>query len=274
MLVVENLSKTLPDGCCLLDGVSFTICKGEFVGILGASGAGKSLTLRCILGLTSADCGTARFTTRGDQTFDTLQSRGRSLREARRRIGVIFQGYNLVRRLTVLENVMLGKLAGIHPMRSWLYGFTDAEAFEAYEALERVGMEAFASRRTGSLSGGEMQRVAIARAINQKPDLYLADEPISSLDPKNARAVMKLLAPLARETPVLGVFHQPDMVAKYCTRAIGLKNGKILHDGSSQLSHRQLVDIYGEELAEITGQPAPAETSEPARQMAGSATAS
>lgn len=272
MLVVDNLTKTLPDGCCLLDQVGFTIRKGEFVGILGASGAGKSLTLRCILGLTSADSGTVRFTTRDDREFDTLQARRRGLREARRRIGVIFQGYNLVRRLTVLENVMLGRLGGIHPLRSWLYGFTDAEAFAAREALERVGMADFAPRRTGSLSGGEMQRVAIARAINQQPDLYLADEPISSLDPKNAKGVMKLLAPLAKETPVLGVFHQPDMVAKYCTRAIGLKNGQVLHDGASHLSHRQLVDIYGEELAEVTGQPDAAP--QPAKPEAVPATAS
>src|SRR5215468_2634426 len=212
MLTVTNLTKRLPDGKILLNRVSFTVQKGEFVGILGASGAGKSLTLRCMVGLTSVSDGEVMFTGENGKTYRTTTIKGRELRRARRNIGVIFQGCNLVRRLRVLDNVMIGRLGRIHPLRSWLYGFTDQEAAEAMEALNRVGMADFAARITGSLSGGEMQRVAIARAIYQRPLFYLADEPIASLDPKNAESIMELLRPLARENPILGAFHQPEMV--------------------------------------------------------------
>jgi phosphonate transport system ATP-binding protein len=251
MLSVDQLTKTLPDGRPLLDGISFRVGRGEFVGVLGASGAGKSLTLRCILGLTRCDSGRARLTTHEGESFSLTEVKGRRLREARRRMGVIFQGFNLVKRLRVLDNVMIGRLAQIHPLRSWVYGFTDAEAAEAFEALRSVKMEGHAERITGSLSGGEMQRVAIARAIFQKPSLYLADEPIASLDPSNSLAIMKLLQPLARETPVLGVFHQPEMTARFCTRVIAIKRGRIVYDGDPCLSQSQLEDIYGDELMQV-----------------------
>ena len=257
MLNVEQLTKKLPDGRALLDGISFRVSRGEFVGVLGASGAGKSLTLRCILGLTRADGGTATLQANDGKTFELTTCKGRCQREARRRMGVIFQGFNLVKRLRVIDNVMIGRLAQIHPLRSWLYGFTDAEAADALEALRRVKMENYADRITGSLSGGEMQRVAIARAIFQKPSLYLADEPIASLDPSNSLAIMKLLQPLAKDTPVLGVFHQPEMTARFCTRVIAIKHGKIVYDGNPVLSHAQLEDIYGDELMQVL-RPAPA----------------
>ena len=141
---------------------------------------------------------------------------------------------------------MIGRLGRIHPLRSWLYGFTDQEAREAMEALDRVGMADFAGRVTGSLSGGEMQRVAIARAIFQRPLFYLADEPIASLDPKNTETIMGLLQPLARENPILGAFHQPDVVAQYCTRVIALRKGRMMYDGSPDLTSEQLAAIYGD----------------------------
>jgi len=250
MLTVSALCKKLPDGRPILNNIEFTVRRGEFVGVLGASGAGKSLTLRCILGLTRVDCGRAVLAT-PDEDFDLTSARGRRLREARRRIGVIFQGFNLVKRLRVLDNVMIGRLGGISPWRSWLYGFTDAEAAEALEALRRVKMDHCAERITGTLSGGEMQRVAIARAIFQRPAMFMADEPIASLDPSNSIAIMKLLAPLARETPVLGVFHQPEMTARFCTRVIAIRQGRIVYDGDPNLSQRQLQDIYGEELDQV-----------------------
>lgn len=258
MLHVEHLTKKLPDGRALLDGINFRVTPGEFVGILGASGAGKSLTLRCILGLTRADGGSARFHAVDGQTFELTTCKGRSQREARRRMGVIFQGFNLVKRLRVLDNVMIGRLGEIHPLRSWLYGFTDTEAEEAMAALRCVKMEAHADRVTGSLSGGEMQRVAIARAIFQKPSLYLADEPIASLDPSNSLAIMKLLQPLARETPVIGVFHQPEMTARFCSRVIAIKQGRIVYDGLPELSHARLEEIYGDELMQVLRPPTPA----------------
>ena len=140
---------------------------------------------------------------------------------------------------------MIGRLGHMSPVRSCLLGFRDAEAEAAMIALERVGMAQYAARLTGSLSGGEMQRIAIARAIHQRPLVYLADEPISSLDPRNAEAIMALLKPLSRETPVLGAFHQPEIVSRYCTRVIGMRQGEIVYDGSPRLSRRQLEEIYG-----------------------------
>jgi phosphonate transport system ATP-binding protein len=246
MLHVSNIVVKLPNGKRLVDRVSFTVGRGEFVGILGSSGAGKSLTLRCIVGLTKPNEGEITLNSPSGKSYRSTNVGSMELRRARRHIGLIFQGSNLVKRLTVLENVMLGRLGHISPVRSWLLGFKDSEAREAMMALDGVKMAPFAARMAGSLSGGEMQRVSIARAMHQRPLIYLADEPISSLDPKNADAIMSILQPLSRETPVIGAFHQPAAVAKYCTRAIGIRMGKIVYDGPAQISARQLEFIYGE----------------------------
>ena len=251
MLEVNHLTKTVKGGESILNGVSFRVEAGEFVGVLGPSGAGKSLSIRCVLGLTRATSGEIHFRDSKERVYHLTELSGRKLRYARMKMGVIFQGSNLVRRLTVLENVMLGRLARISPWRSWLYGFTDKEARRAMKALNQIGMADYAGRLTGSLSGGEMQRIAIARAINQNPALYIADEPVSSLDPKNARAIMRLLAPLAAEKGVLGVFHQPDLVARFCTRMIGLRDGRVVYDGRPSTDADLLRDIYGEELDEL-----------------------
>lgn len=250
MLTVSSIVKSLPNGKLLIDNVSFKVAKGEFVSILGSSGAGKSLTLRCITGLTQPDQGQITLVSPLNETYPTTNVNARQLRKARRHIGVMFQGSNLVKRLSVLENVMIGRLGQINPLRSWLRGFLDDEAREAMAALDRVKMTEFAGRLAGSLSGGEMQRVAIARAIYQDPLIYLADEPISSLDPRNAEAIMSLLQPLAQETPVLGAFHQPELVAKYCTRVIGMRNGRIVYDGSPRLKQHELEMIYASHDAE------------------------
>jgi phosphonate transport system ATP-binding protein len=246
MLSVANIVVSLPDGKRLVDNVGFSVRRGEFVSILGSSGAGKSLTMRCIVGITKPSEGEVELTGPNGVTYRTTGVGAQELRRARRHIGLIFQGANLVKRLTVLENVMLGRLGYIHPLRSWLVGFKDSEAREAMAALERVNMASFAARLAGSLSGGEMQRVSIARAIYQRPLLYLADEPISSLDPKNAEAVMSILQPLAQETPVIGAFHQPTIVARYCTRVIGIRAGKVLYDGPAQMPAAKLESIYGD----------------------------
>ncbi len=261
MLNVEQLTKKLPDGRALLNGISFRVARGEFVGVLGASGAGKSLTLRCILGLTQADGGTATLQANDGQTFELTTCKGRCQREARRRMGVIFQGFNLVKRLRVIDNVMIGRLAQIHPLRSWLYGFTDAEAAEALEALRRVKMEKYADRITGSLSGGEMQRVAIARAVFQKPSLYLADEPIASLDPESSALVMDLLTAIARteRATLLVSLHQLDVAVRACERVIALRDGRICFDGpSSALNGDLLHSIYGGRWAEVLRNAEPA----------------
>ena len=256
-LEIEGLAKVLPDGTRLLEDVGFTVRAGEFVALLGASGAGKSLTLRCVLGLTRATEGRVSFVDRGGVRHELAGLGGAALRQARRRMGVIFQGANLVPRLRVIENVMIGRLGTMHPARAWLYGFRDDEARAALLALERTNVAQLAHRVTGSLSGGELQRVAIARAIHQEPDLFLADEPISSLDPGNARAVMELLRPLAHRYPVLGVFHQPEVVARYCTRCIALKDGRVYYDGAPAVPRQVLREIYGEELEELAGAPRP-----------------
>ena len=254
MLKVEGLTKVLPDGTRLLNDISFKIEPGEFVAILGASGAGKSLCLRCILSLTPSSSGSVEFYSAEGRTYSLSKAKPKELRETRTKLGVIFQGLNLVKRLRVIENVMLGRLGSISPLRSWLYGFTDDEARAALEVLAMTGMAEHAHRYTGSLSGGEMQRVAIARAIHLNPELYIADEPISSLDPGNAKAVMELMQPLAKHKPVLGVFHQPEMVARYCTRAIAINKGQIVYDGSPRIEESLLKEIYGAELRDLKRQ--------------------
>jgi phosphonate transport system ATP-binding protein len=151
----------------------------------------------------------------------------------------------------VLENVMIGRLGRIHPLRSWLYGFNDEEAHAALRTLARTGMESFAHRVTGSLSGGEMQRVAVARTLFQQPLMLLADEPIASLDPKNAHEIMRILKSISAQIPICGVFHQPDIVSQYCTRVIGIRQGAVAYNGPPDLSQDQLEAIYGDELREL-----------------------
>lgn len=254
MIEVKNLTKTLPNGRKVLDNISFKVKKGEFVGILGPSGAGKTLTLRCLNGLLKPDSGEVIVQDALGNRHDICKVNKKELRHLRQRIGVIFQGYHLVKRLTVLENVMIGRLGQISPLRSLIYGFTDEEAAQAIKALEQVKIADLAGTQTGNLSGGEMQRVAIARAIFQSPTLLIADEPISNLDPSNAKIIMKMIRPLSEKIPVVGVFHQPEMTAKYCSRVIAIKEGKIFYDGDPKLSNKKLAEIYGEELSVIEQQ--------------------
>lgn len=266
MIRVKGLCKRLPNGKELLKNINFSVAPGEFVGILGASGAGKSLSMRCIVGLMQPTEGSVEFEYddhKGDRrVVEVGKLSARELRRARRQMGVIFQGSNLVKRLTALENVMIGRLGFISPVRSWLYGFTDTEAKEAYETLKKVKMQDYAGRRVGNLSGGEQQRVAIARAMFQKPSVYLADEPVSSLDPKNARKIMKLLKPLSEDKPVIGVFHQPQLTAEFCTRVIAIKAGAIVYDGQPDLSADDLAMIYESEFDEVVSYGADASLAE------------
>lgn len=243
LLDVKNLAKRLPDGRLLLKDISLEIERSEFVGILGASGVGKTVLLRCINGLTTPDSG--EVVVNGDGNPKKINgTKGGELRKIRQRIGMIFQGFNLVKRLSVIENVMTGRLGRIHPLRSLFYGFTDEEAEMSLEALEKVGVKHLTSRRVETLSGGEMQRVAIARALVQTPYLLLADEPVANLDPTTAEVVMDCLKPLTEDVTIIGVFHQPEIVRKYCTRAIGIKNGLIIYDGDPNLSDSDLESIY------------------------------
>ncbi len=251
MLHVVELTKRTPGGRELLRGITFRVRPGEFVGVLGPSGAGKSLTIRCLLGLLRPDSGSICFRPDRQHTFDMATARRRNLHRARSRIGTIFQNHNLVPRLTVLENVLMGRLGQISPLRSCLLGFTNREAAEALQVLQRLEMDSFADRKAGSLSGGEMQRVAIARAMFQSPALILADEPVSSLDPRNSHAVVSILSKLSESTPVLGVFHQPSLATQFCTRILGIREGQIFYDGPPELDSQQLADLYGAELKAV-----------------------
>src|SRR5215475_10483794 len=158
ILRIQDIRKCLPDGRELLKGVSLDLNQGDFIGLLGPSGAGKSLTIRCTLALTRPTSGEVVLRGRDGRTFSMERVSGKRLREARAEIGVIFQGLHLVKRLSVLENVMIGRLGRIHPLRSWFYGFTDREAAEAFQVLEGLGLGEFAGRVSSTLSGGELQR--------------------------------------------------------------------------------------------------------------------
>jgi phosphonate transport system ATP-binding protein len=245
MLSVKNVAKRLPDGRLLLRDISFDVKKGEFVGILGESGVGKTVLLRCINGLTAPDNGEVLIA--GSDAIYRVNGDSKERRKVQRQIGMIFQGSILVKRLSALENVLTGRLGWISPFRSLLYGFTDAEVSTALAALEKVGVKHLAYRRAETLSGGEMQRVAIARALVQEPFLLLADEPVSSLDPKNTELVLECMQPLTEQMPVIGVFHSPKLVSQYCTRAIGIKDGTVIYDGSPHISGDMLDKIYGAE---------------------------
>jgi phosphonate transport system ATP-binding protein len=250
VLEARNLQKTLPSGRVLLNNISLNLGRGELVGILGPSGAGKSLTMRCLLGLIKPDAGEVLLQT-PERHFCVTSARGRELRLARREMGVIFQGLHLVQRLTVLENVMIGRLGSMNPLRCWIYGFKDSEARAAMELLERMQMADMAGRVTSSLSGGELQRIAITRAMFQRPSMFLADEPISSLDPKNAERIMALLKSLSQDTPVLCSLHQPEMARAYCTRVIGIRGGEIVYQGSPYIPSSVLREIYGAEVGQM-----------------------
>lgn len=247
MLVVRNLSKRLPDGRPLLKDISFSVDRGEFVAVLGISGAGKTILLRCINRLTTPDGG--KILLNGDGApVDIMQHNKNELRTIRRRIGMIFQNFSLVKRLTVLENVLTGRLGYVHTVGNMVFGFSKEEMEMAFKSLECVGISDLAKRKAGTLSGGEMQRVAIARALVQEPILLLADEPIANLDPNTSERIMELLREitLSKKIGTLAVLHQPEMAEKYATRVIGIKDGLVSYDGTPSLSEIGWSRIYGQ----------------------------
>jgi phosphonate transport system ATP-binding protein len=222
---------------------SLRIESGEMIGIIGRSGAGKSTLLRLINRMIEPTEGEIR----ADGTNVTAL-RGKALRQWRARTAMIFQQFNLIHRLDVLTNVLCGCLHEIGSPRMLLKLFTEAERIDAINALDRVGMAEFAMNRADALSGGQQQRVAIARALMQKPTIILADEPISSLDPMNARVVMETLADINRSDgiTVLCNLHTLDTARAYCGRIIGMASGRIVFDGvPEQLTESMLRMIYG-----------------------------
>jgi len=245
MLRLEGLSKIYGTGDRALTDVSFTVEPGQVVGLIGPSGAGKSTLIRCINRLVEPSTGKISL---GDLDITQL-SRG-GLRQARRRIGMIFQEYALVERLTVMENVLSGRLGYVGFWRSFFRKFPPESVENAYRLLDRVGLSAHVNKRADALSGGQRQRVGIARALEQDPDLLLIDEPTASLDPKTSRQIMRLIIEICDERglPAIINIHDVALAQQFVQRIIGLQGGKVVFDGSpDELDADVLTRIYGEE---------------------------
>ncbi|WP_110947257.1 phosphonate ABC transporter ATP-binding protein [Pseudomonas bohemica] len=244
---VDRLNKTFARKTALVD-LALSIQPGEMVALIGASGSGKSTLLRHLAGLACCDRdngGSVRVLGREVQAAGRLSGKVRRLRAD---IGYIFQQFNLVNRLSVLDNVLLGCLGRMPRWRGNLGLFSTEEKARAMTNLDRVGLADFAQQRASTLSGGQQQRVAIARALTQQAEVILADEPIASLDPESARKVMEILADINRQDgkTVVVTLHQVDYAVRYCPRAVALKGGRIHFDGNgADLNGQFLNDLYG-----------------------------
>lgn len=250
MLKIENLSKVYPNGTVALKNVSFEVADGEFLAVIGLSGSGKSTLLRCINRLIEPTSGHIWW-----NGVDITALRGKALREARRQMGFIFQQFNLVRRSSVLTNVLSGRLGYVNPSQSLLGYFAPEEHQRALANLERMGLSDKAYVRADSLSGGQQQRVGIARALMQDPKMILADEPVASLDPVLSHSILKHLEQLNKEDKmtVLCSLHFLDLVHRYATRAIALKDGELVFEGlPNQIDDAQFKAIYGKEAERVS----------------------
>ena len=245
MLEITGLSKTYPTGTTALKEVSFTVDEPQVVTIIGPSGAGKSTLIRCINRLVEPTSGKIVL-----DGIDVTALNRLELRKVRRRMGMIFQEYNLVERLTVMENYLSGRLGYVSFWKTYRRKFPPEDVAAAFELLDRVGLSGYQDTRADALSGGERQRVGISRALMQQPDLLLVDEPTASLDPKTSRQIMRLLVELAHErgTPALVNIHDVGLAQMFADRIIGLAEGQIVFDGTAkQITAQVLTDIYGEE---------------------------
>jgi phosphonate transport system ATP-binding protein len=250
MLRVEHLAKTYPNGTQALTDVSFEVADGEFLAVIGLSGSGKSTLLRCINRLIDPTAGKITW-----DDIDITAAQGAELRRIRRQIGMIFQQFNLVKRSSVMTNVLAGRLGYVNPLQSLLGYFSAADRQRAVDSLEQVGLTDKAHVRADSLSGGQQQRVGVARALMQEPKLILADEPVASLDPVLAHSILKYLEQLNRErgVTVLCSLHFLDLVHRYATRAIALKDGKVVFQGlPKEIDDAQFKAIYGQEAERIS----------------------
>jgi phosphonate transport system ATP-binding protein len=245
MLRITGLTKTYKTGDKALNGIDLQIPAGQVVGLIGPSGAGKSSLIRCVNRLIEPTSGKIFL---GELDVTAL-SRS-DLRVARRRIGMIFQEYALVERLTVMENVLSGRLGYVPFWRSFLRRYPADYVQNAFALLERVGLTAHADKRADALSGGQRQRVGIARALEQDPDLLLVDEPTASLDPKTSRQIMRLIVEICteRNLPAVINIHDVLLARAFVQRIIGLRAGEVVFDGTpDQLDTAALTRIYGEE---------------------------
>jgi phosphonate transport system ATP-binding protein len=249
MLEVKNLTKIYVGGVKALDQVSFSVEQGEFLAIIGLSGSGKSTLLRCINRLIEPTEG--KIIWKGVDITTANQS---EMRLVRRKIGMVFQHFNLVSRSKVITNVLSGRLGYVNPALSLFNRFPDSDIEAAMAQLERVGIANQAEKRADELSGGQQQRVGIARAMVQEPEMILADEPVASLDPVLAHSIMQYLETINQEdgVTVLCSLHFLDLVHRYADRAIALNEGKLMFDGPPQaIDDEKFKEIYGKEAERV-----------------------
>ena len=242
-LSIRNLSKEYVRGKPVLRGISLDVSDQGITAIIGPSGTGKSTLIRCINRLVEPTSGEILF-----EGEDMVKLDRRGLRLARRHIGMVFQEYNLVERLTVMENLLCGRLGYVPPLKAWLRKYPQEDMARAFELLDVVGLSEFVNQRADSLSGGQRQRVGVARALMQEPKLLLADEPTSSLDPKTSVEIMSLIRELcrSRNIPVIINMHDVELTKRFADRIIGMAQGSVVYDGpSAGLSDEQLKTIYG-----------------------------
>ncbi|MBB6309262.1 phosphonate ABC transporter ATP-binding protein [Xanthobacter tagetidis] len=245
MLTLSRLTKRYAKGDAALTDVSLEVPAGQVVGLIGPSGAGKSTLIRCVNRLVEPTSGAVRL---GALDVTALSRSG--LRKARRRMGMIFQEYALVERLSVMENVLSGRLGYVGFWRAFLRRFPQADVDRAFAVLERVGLLDHVDKRADELSGGQRQRVGIARALVQEPDLLLVDEPTASLDPKTSRQIMRLIVEVCAERQLAAIvnIHDVALAQMFVERIVGLKAGRIVFDGPPDtLDAAALTAIYGEE---------------------------
>jgi phosphonate transport system ATP-binding protein len=250
MLRIKGLTKRYRTGDLALKGIDLDIPDGEVMALIGPSGAGKSTVIRCINRLVEPTAGTIEL---NGAEITSLGSR--ELRRARRRMGMIFQEYALVERLSVMENVLSGRLGYVGFWQSYLRIFPQADIDEAFRLLDRVGLTNMADKRADELSGGQRQRVGICRALIQNPDLLLVDEPTASLDPKTSRQIMRLIKELCTERKLSAIIniHDVMLAQMFAERIVGLQLGQIVYDGPpAELTADVLTKIYGEEDWSVT----------------------
>ena len=244
--VTELNARYSPKGPLILKGISFDVEDQDFFAIIGPSGAGKSTLIRCINRLVEPESGSITFLGQ-----DVMALGSRDLRHLRRDIGMIFQEFNLVNRMSVMDNVLSGRLGYTGTLRSLFRWFTKTDIARAIELLERVGLIAHINKRADELSGGQRQRVGIARALMQEPKLLLLDEPTSALDPKISREVMSLIRDIATEfkVPVLCNIHNVQLAMEYCNKVIGLQDGMKKFEGAAaEMQESDLQKIYAMEV--------------------------
>jgi phosphonate transport system ATP-binding protein len=249
MLQVKNLTKIYEGGVLALDNVSFKLPKGQFLVVIGLSGSGKSTLLRCINRLIDP--------TEGQIIWDDVDITAASpdeMRRIRRRIGMVFQHFNLVHRSKVITNVLAGRLGYVNPAMSLVNRFPKEDVVKAIQQLDRVGIADKADSRADELSGGQQQRVGIARALMQDPEMILADEPVASLDPVLAHSIMRHLELINKEdgVSVLCSLHFLDLVHRYADRVIALNEGKLMFEGPpEEIDDQKFKDIYGQEAERV-----------------------